>query len=75
MVTKPTVDGWVAEASLVNVVVNTVPNLARSPWTREAFVDATAIGNITGRGSTGGVRSPRFRCRSGCSRVRSARRI
>ncbi|WP_411157490.1 hypothetical protein [Nocardia otitidiscaviarum] len=52
-----------------------MPNLARSPWTREAFVDATAIGNITGRGSTGGVRSPRFRCRSGCSRVRSARRI
>ncbi|SUA72866.1 MspA [Nocardia otitidiscaviarum] len=53
VVTKPTVDGWVAEASLVNVVVNTVPNLAQSPWTREAFVDATAIGNITGRGSTG----------------------
>ncbi|WP_369125104.1 MspA family porin [Nocardia otitidiscaviarum] len=53
VVTKLTVDGWIAEASLVNVVVNTVPNLAQSPWTREAFVDATAIGNITGLGSSG----------------------
>lgn len=52
-VTKPTVDGWIAEASLVNVVVNTVPNLAQSPWSREAFIDATAVGNVTGQGSTG----------------------
>ncbi|MBL1079171.1 MspA family porin [Nocardia sp. 2] len=52
-VTKATVDGWVAEASLVNVLVNTVPNLAQSPWSREAFIDATAVGNISGSGSTG----------------------
>ncbi|MFE3196107.1 MspA family porin [Nocardia sp. NPDC059240] len=53
VVTKPTVDGWIAEASLVNVLVNTVPNLARSPWSREAFIDATAVGAISGQGSTG----------------------
>lgn len=53
VVTKPTVDGWVARASLVNVMVNTVPNLAQSPWSREAFVDATAIGQIDGHGTTG----------------------
>ncbi|QIS05582.1 hypothetical protein F5X71_27630 [Nocardia brasiliensis] len=53
VVTKPTVDGWVAQASLVNVVVNTVPNLAQSPWSREAFIDATALGQVTGQGSTG----------------------
>ncbi|PSK28523.1 MspA family porin [Nocardia seriolae] len=52
-VTKPTVDGWIAEASLVGVLVNTVPNLAQSPWSREAFIDATAVGNVTGQGSTG----------------------
>ncbi|WP_297627521.1 MspA family porin [Nocardia sp.] len=53
MIAKPAVDGWVAEASLVNVLVNTVPNLAQSPWSREAFIDATAVGNITGAGSSG----------------------
>ncbi|WP_067824739.1 hypothetical protein [Nocardia inohanensis] len=44
VVTKPTVDGWTAEASLIDVVVNTVPNLARSPWSREAFIDAVTVG-------------------------------
>ncbi|MCU1647993.1 MAG: MspA family porin [Nocardia sp.] len=53
VIAKPAVDGWVAEASLVNVLVNTVPNLAQSPWSREAFIDATAVGNITGAGSSG----------------------
>ncbi|BAW09132.1 MspA family porin [Nocardia seriolae] len=50
MVAKSTVDGWVAEVSLVDVLVNTVPNLAQSPWSREAFIDATAIGRVTGHG-------------------------
>lgn len=52
-VSRQTVDGWVAEAALAGVAVNTVPNLAQSPWTREAFVDATAIGSIKGQGSNG----------------------
>ncbi|BEK86023.1 hypothetical protein NSK11_contig00249-0004 [Nocardia seriolae] len=50
VVAKSTVDGWVAEVSLVDVLVNTVPNLAQSPWSREAFIDATAIGRVTGHG-------------------------
>nr|WP_233434166.1 MspA family porin [Nocardia yamanashiensis] len=52
-ISRSTLDGWNAEAALANVVVNPVPNLARSPWSREAFVDATAIGTVTGQGSNG----------------------
>lgn len=51
VVTKTTIDGMTAQASLVNVTVNTVPNLAQSPWTREAFIDATAIGQVDGEGA------------------------
>ncbi|WP_067823376.1 MspA family porin [Nocardia inohanensis] len=47
-----TADGWTVRASSVNVGVNSVPNLAQSPWTREAFVDAGSIGAIEGAGSS-----------------------
>ncbi len=43
-------DGWVISIRKTGESVNSYPNLARSPWTREGFTTLKAVGEITGQG-------------------------
>jgi hypothetical protein len=47
-VTTP--DGWVIRIELTGVTVTPVPNLAATPFSREAFWSGTATGRIIGKG-------------------------
>jgi hypothetical protein len=43
-------DGWHLSAELTKMTVNSVPNMAATPLTREAFVTGKAIATIDGNG-------------------------
>ncbi len=45
-----TEDGWGIQVGTLDEDVNSVPNLAATPFTREAFVQVTGFGKITGKG-------------------------
>jgi len=45
-------DGWHLKASLNNMTFNSVPNMADTSFTREAFVTGEADATIEGNGST-----------------------
>ncbi|WP_345001933.1 MspA family porin, partial [Tsukamurella soli] len=47
-----TPDGWTIRIDLTGVTVSPVPNLAETPFTREAFWSGTATGRILGKGKT-----------------------
>jgi len=46
--TVPTPDGYQLSASLTNVTIESVPNMAATAFTREAFLSATATATIAG---------------------------
>lgn len=46
--TVPTPDGYLLSASLTNVTIESVPNMAATAFTREAFLSATATATISG---------------------------
>lgn len=43
-------DGWHVSASLTNMTINSVPNMAATAFTREGFVSAKASATIDGNG-------------------------
>lgn len=43
-------DGWHLTATLTNMTINSVPNMAATPLTKEAFVTGKAIAKIDGSG-------------------------
>lgn len=43
-----TVDGWTLRASLTDVSINSVPNMAATPFTREGFISGSATLTIEG---------------------------
>ncbi|MBV9514070.1 MAG: MspA family porin [Mycobacteriaceae bacterium] len=45
-------DGWHLTATLTNMTVDSVANMAATPLTREAFVSGKAIANIQGDGTS-----------------------
>ncbi len=46
--TVPTPDGYQLSASLTNVTIESVPNMAATAFSREAFLSATATATISG---------------------------
>jgi MspA len=46
-----TVDGWTLRASLTDVTINSVPNMAGTPYSREGFVSGLATLTIEGNGA------------------------
>ena len=44
-------DGWHFSAGLTNMTINSVPNMAATPLTKEAFVTGKALAKIDGSGS------------------------
>jgi hypothetical protein len=49
--TAATDDGWQISAELTDMTINSVPNMAATPLTKEAFVSAKARAKIEGSGS------------------------
>jgi hypothetical protein len=43
-------DGWHLSATLTQMTINSVPNMAATPLTKEAFVTGKAVANIDGDG-------------------------
>lgn len=43
-------DGWTLTTSLTNMTINSVPNMAATPLTKEAFVSGKAMAKIDGDG-------------------------
>lgn len=48
---KVTDDGWVVSVSASELSANPVPNLARSPFTREGFFSSKTTGTVAGAGT------------------------
>ena len=43
-------DGWTLSASLTSMTINSVPNMAATPLTKEAFISGKAVAKIDGDG-------------------------
>ena len=43
-------DGWTLTATLTNMTINSVPNMAATPLTKEAFISGKAVAKIDGDG-------------------------
>ena len=48
--TADTDDGWTLSATLTSMTINTVPNMAATPLTKEAFISGKAVAKIDGDG-------------------------
>jgi hypothetical protein len=48
---EPTADGWHLGVALTSMVINPVPNMAATAFTREGFLTATAVLTLDGEGA------------------------
>jgi hypothetical protein len=48
--TADTDDGWTLSATLTGMTINSVPNMAATPLTKEAFISGKAVAKIDGDG-------------------------